>query len=346
MQASHLRLPMVLWPAWLLLPSSPALASEPLLVVVESTADAAASPEEIRADVAVELGCPVLGPTDLEGGTNAEALIVNVDARTAILAFQPSTGAIRRRKIDLPADAPGRRKTIAWLAQNLVKDQVAGLPEAATDQTRPSAPVTAPPAPSPLEPPPPASPPPAHPDVDFPAVATKAPPAEESLSRWRLAVSGGPSLHVMGFNWDWWAPRRGGNEWQIEAQRSMGTWSAGLALDLGEYDTPLAGLAGFIGDGWQRGTWSIEGTAGLGLELTTRFVHTSRQTMDSQTGTYAVSELSTELRPRLYGRGNLTLAWRGLRSVDFMLRSSLHVETDDQAYSYGSALLGLRMNLP
>ena len=339
-------LPRVLWPAWLLLPTSPALAGEPLLVVVEATADAAVSAEEIRADVAAELRNGVVGPTALEGGTSAEVLIIEVDARTAVLAFQPRAGAIRRRKIDLPADAPGRRKTIAWLAQNLVKDQVAGLPEGATEQTPLSAPATVPPTPSPLEPPPPASPPTAHPEADLPVVAAKAQPAAESRSRWSLAVSGGPSLHVMGYNWDWWAPRRGGNEWQIEAQRSMDTWTAGLALDFGENDTPLAGLAGFVGDGWQRGKWRIEGTAGLGLELTTRFVRSLHQTVDSQTGTSTVADRSTELRPRLYGRGNLTLAWRALRSVDFMLRLALHVESDDQMYSYGSALLGLRMNLP
>jgi hypothetical protein len=126
----------------------------------------------------------------------------------------------------------------------------------------------------------------------------------------------------------------------------MGSWTAGLALDLGEYDTPLAGLAGFVGDGWQRGKWRLEGTAGAGLELTTRLVISAGQTCDSRTGCYSSLDRSTELRPRLYGRGNLTLAWRGLRSVDIMLRLALHVETDDQAYSYGTALLGLRMNLP
>jgi hypothetical protein len=47
-----------LWPALLLLPSSPTWAGEPLLVVVEATADAGVSAEEIRVDVAAELGGP------------------------------------------------------------------------------------------------------------------------------------------------------------------------------------------------------------------------------------------------------------------------------------------------
>jgi len=44
----------VLWPALLLLPTSRAVAGQPLLVVAELTPDAAVSAEEIRAQVAAE----------------------------------------------------------------------------------------------------------------------------------------------------------------------------------------------------------------------------------------------------------------------------------------------------
>jgi hypothetical protein len=337
----------VLWPALLLLPTSRAVAGQPLLVVAELTPDAAVSAEEIRAQVAAELGDAVVGPADLEGATAVGTLIVEVDARAAILAFHPREGAIRRRRVDLPADRHGRRKTIAWVAENLVRDQAAGVGEARVDQAPvgpPEAP-TAPPAPLPAVPAASSSRSPASPAADLPVAAAQAQATSEVPSRWSLAVSGGPTLRFIGINWHW-APSRGGNEWQIEAHRSMGTWTAGLALDLGEYDTPLGGLAGFLGDGWERKHWRLEGTAGLGLELTKRQVPTTHQTYDSRTGYSSVVDVSTELRPRLYGRGNLTLAWRRLRPVDFTLRLALHVETDDQTYCYGAALLGLRMNVP
>jgi len=335
-----------LWPALLVLPTSLAQASEPILVVVEATPDAALSADDIRAEVTAELGVPVLGPSEMEGTTSAETLIIEIGARAAVLVFHPRDGAIRRRKIDLPADDPGRRKTIAWLAQNLVKDQVAGLPEVTSKQTQVEQPVAAPPPSSPLEPPPHSPRPPQRAPEDLPVTAEKAQPTAEARSLWSIAVSGGPTLHFLtnlGWKWDPW---RSGNEWEIEAQRSMGTWTAGVALDFGEQDIPLVGLAGFVGDGWQRGNWRLEGTVGAGLEYTNRRVATVHQSVDSRTGAYTTMDVSTELRPRLYGRGNLTLAWRGMRSVDFTLRLGLHVDTDDKMYSYGTALLGLRMNLP
>jgi hypothetical protein len=327
-------LPALLGPTWFLLPTSLAAAGEPVLVALQIT-DGAVSAEALRADLAAELGRPVMRPAELAGGTSAETLIVEVDTRTAVLAFQPHEGTVRWRKIDLPADAPGRRKTITWLAQNLVKDQVADVPEPATVEAAPPAPVSAAPGP-PLEPPPPIVPPAAGPDADLPAVATKVEAPAESRASWTLAVSGGLSMHLV---------RPGGHEGQIEAQRSMGTWIAGLALDLGEDETPLAGFAGFVGQGWQRGVWRLEGTAGLGLELTTRLAGRTEQTYSGESGSSTISYRSTELRPRAYGRGNVTLVWRGLRSVDLMLRLALHLETDDPWYSYGSALLGLRVRL-
>ena len=134
------------WSIWLalaLLPTSFALAGEPLLVVVEAKADVGVSAEEIRADVAAELGGSVVGPTALEGGTGAETLIIEIDARTAVLAFQPRDGAIRRRRIDLPADGPGRRKfggpcpALAAPSANLVA-RLGGLPGTGHVRARPS----------------------------------------------------------------------------------------------------------------------------------------------------------------------------------------------------------------
>jgi hypothetical protein len=151
-------------------------------------------------------------------------------------------------------------------------------------------------------------------------------------------------MHFLGsdFHSNWgWAPWDGGTEWQIELTRRMTGWTVGAALDVGDYDLPALGIAAIVGDEWRRGKLGLEATAGFGLELTRRATRTY-QVSDS-TVTYVISY---DLRPRIYGRGNATLVWHAGRTTDLLLRLALHVETDDRTYTYATALLGLRLNLP
>jgi len=157
-------------------------------------------------------------------------------------------------------------------------------------------------------------------------------------SPWRVAGFAGYSMHFIGsdFHSNWgWAPWRGGTEWQMELTRRMAGWTVGAALDVGD---SVEGVVGILGDEWRWGRLGLEATAGIGLELTSRVVTTLRQ--DGSTN------ISTDFQHRIYGRGNATLVWHAGRTTDLLLRLALHVETDDRAYTYATALLGLRLNLP
>ncbi|MBN2575792.1 MAG: hypothetical protein JXP73_14595 [Deltaproteobacteria bacterium] len=337
----------------------PVRAEERLLVVVETGSGAAVSAEEARAAIGAEVDAAVVGPGSLRPESLVGTLIVEIDERSAVLRYQPGEGTARVRQIELPQRHDERLKTIAWIALNLIKDQV-GEPSATDDQPPSSAAGAPDAAPLPvIEPPPAAAPqpptavqaatasPPAKPFSDTPVVSQAVQKDGKQRSPWSLALFGGPTLHPLSNSIEWeWDPSSSGNEWQIEATRSMGDWAAGVALDLGEQDIPAAGVAAYVGDGWHWRKLRLEGTVGAGLELTQRPVTTVRQSIDSSTGYKSTVDVSGALRPRAYGRANATLAWRAWRALDLMLRVALHLEPDDRMYSYGTALLGLGLDLP
>ena len=156
-------------------------------------------------------------------------------------------------------------------------------------------------------------------------------------------------MHFIGsdFRSNWgWAPWRGGTEWQIELTKRMLGWMVGAALDVGDQDLPAYGIAGIVGDEWRRGKLGLEATAGLGLELTRRGVYNLQVVNSSTTGQSTTASMSSDLGPRIYGRGNAALVWHSGRAADLLFRLALHVETDDRVYTYATALLGLRLNLP
>jgi hypothetical protein len=150
-----------------------------------------------------------------------------------------------------------------------------------------------------------------------------------------------------GSNWGW-APWRGGTEWQVELTKRMAGWTVGAARDVGDQDLPVGGVAGILGDEWRWGRLGLEATAGIGLELTRRAVRTLQYDTNSSTpgGVSTSIVTSVDNQPRIYTRGNSTLVWHAGRATDLLLRLALHVETDDRVYTYATALLGLRLNLP
>jgi hypothetical protein len=324
------------------------LAGEPLVVVVEASANSGVTPEEVRVAVAKEIAGVVADPSDSTDDGNSETLLIAIKEVEAVLSFRAREGALRRRSIALPEDHQDRVRTLAWVSMNLVKDQVAGLLGDVTDEDA-KAPALVPP-PTKTEATTPAEVKPPVPATES-TVATQLHEPSQSPSSWSLSAFAGPSMHLIGSGIDTnqltWSPwRKDGLEYQLEAQRPLWDWTVGVALDMGAADQPVVALAAFIGDGWQRGRLRLDATVGLGLELTDRRVLKQTQVSSSATGMYTSTEISTGLRPRLYGRGNLTLLWTFGRSVALTLRAALHLATDDLYYCYGSALLGVRMNLP
>ena len=344
------------WPGLLVLVSTAAFAAEPLLVVVELGADSRVTPDEVRGVVAKEIDGPVASPSDQGLTGNSETLIIEIKTNQASLAFQPREGMLRRRWIVLPEDNKDRLRAIAWVSVNLVRDQDTGLLGESADApiNTPASPpssgkgkvnaqtdqrTTVPPTPAKkIEP------------ETGPTLAAAIPKSSELSpdlsSTWSLSAFGGPTLHFLVDTGTTSTLYRSGLEWQLEAQRSLWDWTVGVALDLGPDDQPVAALAGFLGDGWHKGRLRIDATAGLGLELAKRQVRNCTVVDSTQNGISSYCEIQTELRPRLFGRANLTLAWAVRHTLDVTLRASLHMETDHLLYGYGSALLGLRMNLP
>ena len=336
------------WPGLLLLISTRAWAGEPLVVVVEASADSGVTPEVVRVAVAKEIAGPVADSSDPTVDGNSETLVIAIKEKEAVLSLRTREGALRRRSIALPEEHADRVRTLAWVSMNLVKDQVAGLLGDATD-TDAKAPAlmplptkTAAATPAEVKPPVPAP---------EPTVAAQLPEPSQPPSSWSLSAFAGPSMHLIspvpGTNhlaWSLW--RQEGLEYELEAQRPLWDWTAGVALDMGASDLPVVALAAFIGDGWQRGRLRLDTTAGLGLELTDRRVSNCTVVNSSVTGQSTSCSASPEMRPRLYGRGNLTLLWSVRRTIAVSLRVALHLATDDLYFWYGSALLGVRMNLP
>jgi len=322
-------------PGLLLFVSTLAWAGEPLVVVVEASADSGVTPEEVRVAVAKEIAGPVADPSDPTVDGNTEILVIVIKGTEATLSFHAREGALRRRSIALPEEHADRVRTIVWVSMNLAKDQVAGLLGGATDA---KAQALMPP-PTKIEPATPADVKSTVP-LPEPTVAARLPEPSQSPASW--------SCHFIGmtpYGKLTWNPWRNGVEYQIEAQRPLWDWTVGVAMDMGPADEPTVALAAFIGDGWHRGRLRLDATAGLGLELTDRQVVTNTNVV-STNGTSSTSVLSTQVRPRLYGRGNLTLLWSVRRAFALTLRAALHLATDDLYYCYGAALLGLRINLP
>jgi hypothetical protein len=272
---------------------------------------------------------------------------------------------MRRRSIDLPEGRKDQLRTIGWIAVNLVTNQVDGLAEqrsAASEET-PLVPAAAsanePPSPAPkeqapaLEPPPPPQPP-AQVPVAFPVPVEVAKTDDLIKTDWSVSAFLGPRMSFWGpgypesrLPWKWtWSPYYGGQEFDLEIQKRYADWHLGVALDIAQNDQPAFALAAFVGDGWQWRRLRLEGTVGLGLQLYDRPVRTAVYTDSSATGSSSQTTISTELRPGLYGRGNITLAWQMRPAVALLLRLGLHLSPDSVSYCYGAALLGLRVNIP
>jgi len=339
------------WLAFLPLLCGTAQAEEPLLVVVEPAPNASITPDEVRTAVAAETQETVVAGLDASVDANSEALIVAVDAHRAVLTFRPRQGNARRRQIDLPAGHNDQLKTIGWIALNLVRNQLEGL--VGEEQTqRKNAATAIPPAPQEerppsltLEPPPVASPPVAVPAALPAPLSNKAEESTKPSSPWSLSLMAGPRMYPYDYNWTWvhW---HDGNEWQLEAQRDYEGWTLGAALDTGPNDSPAAGLAGFVGSGWQWRRIRLEGTAGIGLEIARRQSKDLVVTDSSLNGVSSTATIRTGLRPALYGRANASLVWQVRHSVSLLLRLALHLESESIVYCYGAALLGLRIQLP
>lgn len=110
-----------------------AAAEEPLLVVVEAAPEVDADAGEIRRAVSGELGLETVAPAMPAAELAERALIVGVERTRIAVALRGRYEPPVVRVIPSPAEHGARVRAIAWLAGNLVRDQVSGIVASAGD---------------------------------------------------------------------------------------------------------------------------------------------------------------------------------------------------------------------
>ena len=175
-------------------------ADEPLLVVVDASPQVSADAAEIRRAIGAELGLMAVSSTAAASETADRAIIVGVDRKRIAVALRARYAPPVVRWIPSPAEYTARVRAIAWLAGNLVRDQVSGIVAVPTETASPLAsmpaldpPTPAPTSPEPVQPRPPTEPP----ALQAAAIVSAALPAPPPASpRWFLAIEAGPALDV------------------------------------------------------------------------------------------------------------------------------------------------------
>lgn len=317
-------------------------AGSPLLVAVEVAPGIDIRPRDVRETVAAEIGTPVVGawePTPAD-----DVLLVALEPREIRMSLHVRSAPVVMRAIDAPTDRPGRLRSIAWLAGNLVRDQVG--PIVASASTSPSA-ADARPA---TEPPPVQAP-------ESPVAAAPAAIASSSLARrqdpyphatWAVTAAGGGSLSIQetlvrGVHF--------GNTFKIEARHQTSPESLfyGMALEVGpdvgvQHD--FGGTA-FVGSDWRRRWFFLEGDLGLGIEaLTTTQIETTYMTLPDGSVVNFNQSTTVEHSPGLYARFQGTAGVRVAAAFDVVAQLGLHLSSTGGYGSFVGSMVGVRLRLP
>lgn len=328
-------------------------AEAPLLVAVEVAPGVDVGPAEVRQIVATELGTPVIGSREPSADGASHLLLVALEAREIRMSLRAGSAPVVSRTIATPPDRPGRLRSIRWLAGNLVRDQVG--PIVAAPQSSPpasdarAAAATEPPALS----------------ESAAAANSTGPAAVVSLSAatrsgalphatWTVTAAGGFATSVFSlregdfYGTSWSPDGEFSRAYQIELQHqtSPETLLFGVALEIGPV-YHYFGAAAFVGSGWYRGRWYLEGDLGLGLEALTGKV-TRLTVTDSSAGPGPVSEVTTSFEPipGLYARIQGTAGVRVTGAFDVVAQLGAHLSSSFEIGSFVSPTVGVRLRLP
>jgi hypothetical protein len=337
----------------------PAFAAEaaargaPLLVVVEAGPGAGCDAEAVRAAIAAELRTAVVSPTATPlvalAGPRADTLLVGIDRERIVVTWRGRGEHDLTRSVPAPVERAARLRVVAWLAGNVARDQLASL-------TLPTAPSPGPSAASSAEAPPVSPPPAPAPSTAPPAFAAGAAepttvvradnrvePAPD-FPRWTLSVGVGAAVTFKGPWQAWYAqpPSTASVPWgpslQVEAQRHVGRWFGGAALDVGPIDIHPFGAALLAGAQWVPGRVRLEASAGFGVEA---FVDRSYCEDCSGPGYLATTH------PRGYLRGELAASYPLSAEWDVLVQVDSHVTKTTRAHAaFGLGTVGVRMRLP
>jgi hypothetical protein len=325
-------------------------AEAPLLVAVEAAPGANLGAAEVRHLIATELGTPVVDAREPAAANAADVLFVTVDVHEIRMSLRAGTTSVVSRTIAAPADRPGRLRSIAWLAGNLVRDQVGPIvtsaavpPPTAVAETRPP---TQPPA---L----PVSPPPRSEDGGPAAVVASRPsgtPDEIRHSPWSITASGGPAASLSAGIYGEQTGVIRGTSYLVDVQHQSSPGSAllGVGVETGP-DEPAhyAGASAFIGSAWRRRWWFLEASLGLGLEVLEGRVETVTVTNNSsQLAPVSETKVTIEPVPALFARMAGIAGVRVARDFDLVARLGGHVSSSWQRGSFLSSTVGVRLRLP
>lgn len=323
-------------------------ADAPLLVAVEVAPGADADAADVRQIVAAELAARVVGAREPTAATASDVLLVTLDAHEIRMSLRAGTTPVVSRMIAAPADRPGRLRSIAWLAGNLVRDQVGPIVAASEIGS-----------PAPTDPHP-ATEPPAQPvstptsDSAEPAAVLASGPAARvdttAHRRWAITASGGLAVNPFhAFDGPYFSP---GTAYQIDVlhQSSPGSMTMGAALEVevgGGQPNHYFGAAALVGSRWQRRWVFLEWNLGLGVEV----LSASRTTVtvtnnSSQPGTVSETTTSFESVPGLYARVGGVGGLRMTEDLDLVGQIGAHLSSSDHQGSFLSSTVGVRLRLP
>jgi hypothetical protein len=117
-------------PLFLLVVAASARAGEPIVLSVEVASGESFTTSEVRDVVEREVGGTWLRAGDADAAAKHDLLVVDVEGGKASLLYQPRAGQTRQRLVDLPPSAADGLRLIAWVAENLVRDQTGAGPAA------------------------------------------------------------------------------------------------------------------------------------------------------------------------------------------------------------------------
>ena len=339
--------------------------------MVEAPPALDADAAEIRRAIGTELHARTIAPMSTQAEAPGRAFIVALDRERIAISLRSSDGAPIARVIPAPADHTARLRAIVWLAGNLARDQV--TPILAERENAPS-------VPTPMEPLPPSTSPGTDaaatapessiepPRFEMPAATVTAhvDPERAHQSSWTIGAATGPAISTYGLghalrqsifgSWNlgnslYDVFNDYGTIWRIEARRRAADSKlfTGFALEgsTGEgfnQDEIFGGMA-FAGSALHLGRWNLEGSLGLGIDLSerTRTVGAINTFMSGSEVTTVVQD--TSLRPSLFAAGGLALSHPVFESVDLFLALDAHVSTTDEYDGYLASMIGLRYRL-
>jgi hypothetical protein len=346
----------------------PARAADgPLLVVVEAPPALDADASEIRRAIGAELRSETIAPMKTSAASPGRALIVALDRERIAMSLRAGDATPIARSIPAPPEHAARLRAIAWLAGNLARDQVTPiLADAANLPSTPNA--TEPLGTSASRGPDDTTPSPAHrsmnepPQFEAPAatVAAHVDPERAQPTAWTIGAATGPAIslyetgHVLrqSIFGSWGANSVGqifddiATIWRIDLRhRTNGSrLFTGLALEGSAGDgsqSEIIGAMGLVGSAIRLGGWSLEGSLGVGLDLSERPGPVEIVASGNTTTVFQDSPL----RPSQFAAGSLAVSHAIVDSVDLALSLDAHVSTTDEFDGYLATMIGLRYRL-